>query len=162
MKRLRTLKSIEKEFKFEPLAKTSDFDKFMYKVYLKVKLRGGKLFSSLFGYSVGKCMNNHVEMIKERHTQLKELIKKIIKQGFWEIEDTDVYDYSADGKIIEWSEIRNKEPIVAATKTVVTTKRYYLTKPPEFYKFDGIKGTWEIEEHNLDKALPDSGKTLLM
>ena len=149
-------KEFEKLIIFEELAKTTDIQKFMLKVYLDCLLKGGKRREDCYMYSIGEISNKSgTEFLKEmmplkfmpiplnfdiavRKKLLIELFEQMKKQGFWVVEENECHEFDENEKEIYPDDEDYEQKKISKVTEITTKTTYYLDKsldikPHKFY-----------------------------
>ena len=138
-------KQFEKLLMFESLARDNKYSNYMFKVYLNVLLKGGKIWEPNFMYScfrLGYSLEEDHELKFEKEDAKKSLIhyfEEVVKKGSWELKNTtDEYYDENNNKVSIWDDDFDNKIISKKVETTVKTT-YYMDDSRKIKKYEVSK-----------------------
>ena len=117
------LKDFKKLITFEEFNRDDDTYKFMYKIYLMIRLRGGRR-EPCYIYSVGRSTSKNTTDIKLTKKGIIDMFKKMVKEKKWIVE-TSKTEYFLGDKVVNMYDEESPKKYDKTIETTTKTSYYF-------------------------------------
>lgn len=167
----RVVKSkILKDVKYEKLAQTNDFFKFMLKSYPLLK-EVDSVYRMRFLYSVGRLTSSSIDLLKHelkyKIKLMEEKLKETLDRGYAKEEMSQTYFYGVDGEkvdderlylydeedVIEYNKDKKIKDKLLRMETITTVTRHFLHNDRKYAFKKEVKKLWRLMRRNVKTVM---------